>query len=201
MGRSLALRVSPSLLFGRWGVWAETLSTCSETTILRAVVVRSSMWDFLVFSSHTFFPQLVPNPGPCAGLAGHMRLLTLRVPRDVLWQELQSSVSPQGPLAGSGSGLPPWHSPCSGSSSNDVAKARCAAREKMPLQRCTQAPRAGPQVPLLRVHAQVGATNCAASRDQRPPTLTPKTTRRHRRALSSSGVGVAAVALGGLVEG
>ena len=43
----------------------------------------------------------------------------------------------------SGSGLPPRHSPCSGSSSNDVAKARCAATERMPLQRCTQAPRAG----------------------------------------------------------
>ena len=42
----------------------------------------------------------------------------------------------------SGSGPPPWHSPCSGSSSNDVAKARCAATERMPLQRCTQAPRA-----------------------------------------------------------
>ena len=46
----------------------------------------------LFFFSRTFFPQLVPNPGPCAGLVGHMRLLTLRVPRPGLLQEQQSSV-------------------------------------------------------------------------------------------------------------
>ena len=34
------------------------------------------------------------------------------------------------------SGLPPWHPKCNGSSSNDVAKARCAAAVRMPLQSC-----------------------------------------------------------------
>ena len=51
------------------------------------------------FFLRTFFPQHVPNPAPCAGLVGHMRLLTLRVPRVGLWQELQSSVNPQRPHA------------------------------------------------------------------------------------------------------
>ena len=90
----------------------------------------------------------------------------------------------------SGSGPPPRHCRCSGSSSNDVAKARCAATERMPLQRCTQAPRAVTRRAAGAAAARARAsrrTNCAASRDQRPPTSTPKTTRRHRRTLPSSG--------------
>ena len=53
----------------------------------------------IFFPSRTFFRSLTQNPGPCAGLVGHMRLLTLRVPRLGLWQEQQSSVNPQGPHA------------------------------------------------------------------------------------------------------
>ena len=74
----------------------------------------------------------------------------------------------------SAAGPPPWHSPCSGSFINDVAKARCAAAERMPLQRCTQAPRAVTRRVAGAAAARARAsrrTNCAASRDQRPPTL------------------------------
>ena len=63
----------------------------------------------LFFSpSHTFFRSLSQNPGPCAGLVGHMRLLTLRVP----WQEQQSSVNPQGPRKGTP--MPPRRFRCRG---------------------------------------------------------------------------------------
>ena len=144
---------------------------------------------FFFFFTH-FFPAARPKPRslhrPCWPHAfAHAARAASRLVAGPAVQRESARTS-----CSSGSGLPPWHSPCSGSSSNDVAKARCAATERMPLQRCTQAPRAVTRRAAGAAAARARAskrTNCAASRDQRPPTSTPKTTRRHRRALSSSG--------------
>ena len=130
------------------------------------------------FFAALLFPQFVPSPGPSAGLAATCDCSRCAC-RDSACGRGCSPAQSARTSCSAGSGPPPWHSPCSGSSNNHVAKARCAATERMPLQRC-----AGAAAARARASRRM---NCAASRDQQPPTSTPKTTRRHRRALSSSG--------------
>ena len=151
---------------------------------------RYSSADFF-FCPRTFFRSLSQAPVPAQALQPHA---TAHAARAAIWLVAGAAVQRESArtLCSSGSGPPPWHSPCSGSSSNDVAKARCAATERMPLQRCTPAPRGGdslgPEAPLLHERAPAGG-RCAPSRDQRPPTSTPKMTRRHRlgRGLQQAG--------------
>ena len=81
-------------------------------------------------------------------------------------------------------------SPPGGSSSNDAAKARMAATARMPDQRWTHPAHAAARSGGGRLAARCRARwrrKEAASDPKRPPTSTPMTTRRARRALASSG--------------
>ena len=83
------------------------------------------------------------------------------------------------------------HSPAKrGSSSSDAAMARCAATASRPDQRATQAARAAARSGAGTSRARCPASRrsqVAASAPNRPPTSTPTTTKRQRRARSSSG--------------
>ena len=107
------VRVFIFLLFGLfgcyffccWGGGAGPAQTAKNKKMLR---------PFLFFSHAPFSGSTSQTPLPAQALlatcvcsrcacresaCGNMRLLTLRVPRVGLWQELQSSVNPQGPHA------------------------------------------------------------------------------------------------------
>ena len=80
--------------------------------------------------------------------------------------------------------------PASGSSSSDAATARCAASASRPDHRATQAARAAARSGTGTSKARCPASKrsqVAASAPKRPPTSTPTTTKRQRRARTSSG--------------
>ena len=89
-----------------------------------------------------------------------------------------------------GLGPPALHSPPGGNSSRDAAKARCAATARMPTRLTTHAALAAARREVGTSAARAQASKrmkVAASGAHLPPTSSPNTTRRQRRARSSSG--------------
>ena len=92
-------------------------------------------------------------------------------------------------LCNSGASPARLHSPASGSSSSDAAMARCAASASRPEHRATQAARAAARSGSGTSKARCPASKrsqVAASAPKRPPTSTPTTTKRQRRARTKS---------------
>ena len=121
----------------------------------------------MFFLQRSFFRSLSHAPVPAQALRPHATAHAARAAIRLVAGAAEQRESARFSCS-AGSGPPPWHSPCSGSSSNDVAKARCAATERMPLQRCTQAPRAVTRRAACAAAARARAsrrTNCAASRE------------------------------------
>ena len=70
----------------------------SRVAVLASSDLASLFW-LVFFFSRAPFSAVCPKPRSQCRPCGHMRLLTLRVPRFGLWQGLQSSVHPLGPHA------------------------------------------------------------------------------------------------------
>ena len=126
---------------------------------------------------------------PCGSLCTAPQLQPTRMGRRLLAGVACQRASARS-LCRAGSGPPALHSPPRGNSSRDAAKARCAATARMPLHLTTHAALAAARREVGTSAARTRASKrmkVAASGAHLPPTSSPITTRRQRRARSSSG--------------